>query len=243
MHCDSHMQSKILCHVHDRLHTNLLLASAAAAASLVKTWMWRSRPAGIGFLSCMDADAASLTKLLSSADCAFLTAVCVWLFLLAEEVPRPFEIMLLSRSCAALAGEGEVSDCAGWDVLLGAYITAGDASCCAASLLAGGTAVKGGGGSAARIMREGAGTLGAGLSVSPSLCSVRSAKHGAQSMASHRQICYSDLYVEAGSVCRCTSNRDKLHRLCTIPVTSSSFASFGKLAKRTGVVGSRSFFW
>jgi len=156
--------------VHVRLYTNLLLASAAAAASLVKTWMWRSRPAGTGFLSCMDADAASLTMLLSGADCALLTAVCVWLLLSAEEVPRPFEIVLLPCSCAALAGAGEVSDCAGGVVLLGAYITAGDASCCAASLLAGGVVDKGGGGAAARVVRECAGTLGAGLSVSPSLC-------------------------------------------------------------------------
>ena len=172
MHCDGHMQSKVLCHVHDRLYTNLLLASAAAAASLVKTWTWRSRPAGIGFLLCMDADAVSLTKLLSGADCALLTAVWVWLLLSAEEVPRPFEMVLLPRSCAALAGAGEVSDCAGGGVLLGAYITAGDASCCAAPLLAGGVAVKGGGGPAARVVRECAGTVEAGLSVSPSLCSL-----------------------------------------------------------------------
>ena len=118
----------------------------------------------------MDANVASLTKLLSGADCALLTAVFVWLLLSAEEIPTPFEIVLLPCSCAALAGAGEVSDCAGGVVLLAAYITAGDASCCAASLLAGGTAVKEGEGSAAGVVRECAGTLGAGLSVSPSLC-------------------------------------------------------------------------
>jgi hypothetical protein len=163
------MQFKVLCYVHDRLYTNLLLASAAAAASLVKTWMWRSRPAGTGFLSCMDADAASLTMQLSGADCALLTAVCVWL-LSAEEVLRPFETVLLPCSCAALAGAGEVSDCAGDVVVLGAYITAGDASRCAASLLAGGGADKGGGGSAAGVVKDCVGMLGADLSVSPSLC-------------------------------------------------------------------------
>lgn len=172
MRCDVDLQLKVSCHVHDSLHTNLLLASAAAAASLVKTWMWRSRPAGIGFLSCMDADAASLTKLLSGADCALLTAVCVWLLLSGEEVPRPFGIVLLPYGCAALAGAGDLSDCAGGGVFIGAYITAGDASCCAASLLAGGVAVKVGGDSAARVVEECAGTLGAGLSVSPSLCSL-----------------------------------------------------------------------
>ncbi len=118
----------------------------------------------------MDADAASLTMLLSGADCAWLRAVCVWLLLSAEEVPRPFENVPLPCGCAALAGAGEVSDSAGGLELLGAYITSGDASCCAASLLAGGIADKGGGGSAAGAVKDCAGMLGAGLSVSPSLC-------------------------------------------------------------------------
>ena len=108
----------------------------------------------------MDADGASLTELLSVADCALLTAVCVWLLLSAEEVPGLFEIVLPPCCCATLAGAGEVSDCAGGVVLTGAYITAGDASCCAASLLAAGIAFE-----------RGAGTPGASLSVSPSLCS------------------------------------------------------------------------
>ena len=99
-----------------------------------------------------------------------LTAVCVWLLLSAKELPRPFEIVLLPCGCAALDGAGKVSDCAGRVVLLGAYITAGDASCCAASLLAGGGADKGGGGSAAGVVKDCVGMLGAGLSVSPSLC-------------------------------------------------------------------------